>query len=137
MWKPYFLVLMEFLKSGTFCLRPRFGVVSLEVVVSKLKSQVKYQAKAENSLVVDNFDDTTDNNGEFFETEPTHLHAGIRINHLRRVFGKKLAVRNLSLNMYEDQITVLLGHNGAGKTTTMSMLTGMITPTSGTAIVNG
>lgn len=86
---------------------------------------------------MDNFDDTTDNNGEFFETEPRHLHPGIRINHLRRVFGKKLAVRNLSLNMYEDQITVLLGHNGAGKTTTMSMLTGMITPTSGTAIVNG
>lgn len=43
----------------------------------------------------------------------------------------------MSLNMYEDQITVLLGHNGAGKTTTMSMLTGVITPTSGTAYVGG
>lgn len=39
--------------------------------------------------------------------------------------------------MYEDQITVLLGHNGAGKTTTMSMLTGMITPTAGTAKISG
>lgn len=28
--------------------------------------------------------------------------------------------------MFEDQITVLLGHNGAGKTTTMLMLTGNI-----------
>lgn len=48
-----------------------------------------------------------------------------------------VAVKNLSLNMYDDQITVLLGHNGAGKTTTMSMLTGMYVPTSGTAKVNG
>ena len=30
----------------------------------------------------------------------------------------------LSLNMYEGQITALLGHNGAGKTTTISILTG-------------
>lgn len=34
------------------------------------------------------------------------------------------AVRDLTLNMFEGQITVLLGHNGAGKTTTLSMLTG-------------
>uniref|UniRef100_A0AAR5Q068 ABC transporter domain-containing protein n=1 Tax=Dendroctonus ponderosae TaxID=77166 RepID=A0AAR5Q068_DENPD len=77
------------------------------------------------------------NEAEFFETDPQNLSAGIKIRKLRKVFGTKAAVRNLSLNMYQDQITVLLGHNGAGKTTTMSMLTGMFTPTSGTAIVNG
>lgn len=38
--------------------------------------------------------------------------------------------------MFEGQITVLLGHNGAGKTTTMSMLTGFIPPTRGTAKIN-
>ncbi|KAJ4444283.1 hypothetical protein ANN_06075, partial [Periplaneta americana] len=52
-------------------------------------------------------------------------------------FKKKIAVKDLTLNMYEGHITVLLGHNGAGKTTTMSMLTGMITPTSGTALIGG
>lgn len=36
----------------------------------------------------------------------------------------RAAVRDLNLNLYEGQITVLLGHNGAGKTTTLSMLTG-------------
>lgn len=36
----------------------------------------------------------------------------------------KKAVDNLNLDMYNGQITALLGHNGAGKTTTMSMLTG-------------
>ena len=35
-----------------------------------------------------------------------------------------MAVAGMTLNMYEGQITALLGHNGAGKTTTMSMLTG-------------
>ncbi len=39
--------------------------------------------------------------------------------------------------MYKGQITALLGHNGAGKTTTMSMLTGLYTPTLGTALVDG
>ena len=34
------------------------------------------------------------------------------------------AVDGLTLNIYEKEIFVLLGHNGAGKTTTMSMLTG-------------
>lgn len=80
---------------------------------------------------------TKTNEGEFFEEEPRQLRAGVEIKNLRKVFNKKAAVQRLSLNMFEDQITVLLGHNGAGKTTTMSMLTGMITPTSGTAKVNG
>ena len=39
--------------------------------------------------------------------------------------GEKLAVDSLNLNMYEGQITALLGHNGAGKTTTISILTGI------------
>ena len=51
--------------------------------------------------------------------------------------GKKTAVNGVSLNLYEGQITVLLGHNGAGKTTLMSMLTGLFPATSGSALVNG
>ncbi|KAK7443281.1 hypothetical protein BaRGS_00040468, partial [Batillaria attramentaria] len=51
--------------------------------------------------------------------------------------GGKVAVDNLTLNMYEGQITALLGHNGAGKTTTMFLLTGFYPPTSGTAVING
>ncbi|KAK5642701.1 hypothetical protein RI129_008868 [Pyrocoelia pectoralis] len=74
----------------------------------------------------------------FYEKEPTHLRIGIKIDRLRKEYKQgKVAVRDLSLNMYRDQITVLLGHNGAGKTTTMSMLTGMIPPTRGTAFVDG
>ena len=39
--------------------------------------------------------------------------------------------------MFEGEILCLLGHNGAGKTTTLSMLSGMLAPSGGTAFVNG
>ncbi|XP_065093705.1 phospholipid-transporting ATPase ABCA3-like [Ochlerotatus camptorhynchus] len=77
-------------------------------------------------------------NSRYFETDPSSSNAGIQIKNLRKVFGgNKVAVEGLNVKMYEDQITILLGHNGAGKTTTMSMLTGMFSPTSGTAYING
>ncbi|XP_067683951.1 phospholipid-transporting ATPase ABCA3-like isoform X2 [Haliotis asinina] len=76
-----------------------------------------------------------------FEKEPSGMTTGISINNLRKVFGsgskEKVAVDGISLNMFEGQISVLLGHNGAGKTTTMSVLTGFIPASGGTAIVNG
>lgn len=69
------------------------------------------------------------------------LCAGVSMEGLRREFdtaaGTKVAVRNLTLKMYEGQITALLGHNGAGKTTTLSMLTGMLPPTRGDCFING
>lgn len=71
------------------------------------------------------------------EQEPRDLHAGIEIRNLHKAFGKKVAVEDTTLRMFEGQITALLGHNGAGKTTTMSCLTGLYPPTSGTAFVNG
>ncbi|CAI5730665.1 unnamed protein product [Hyaloperonospora brassicae] len=65
----------------------------------------------------------------------------LTVERLRKVFsvpgGEKVAVQRLSLTMYRNQITCLLGHNGAGKTTLISMLTGMIAPTSGNAFFRG
>ncbi|KAM6957907.1 LOW QUALITY PROTEIN: phospholipid-transporting ATPase ABCA3 [Aplochiton taeniatus] len=79
--------------------------------------------------------------GEFIEEEPAGLISGVKIKHLAKEFklGNKTrqAVNDLTLNMFEGQITVLLGHNGAGKTTTLSMLTGLFPPTSGRAYING
>lgn len=46
-----------------------------------------------------------------FEEEPNDLKIGIQISNMSKMFGTKLAVKKLNLNMYEDQITVLLGHN--------------------------
>lgn len=78
------------------------------------------------------------NNADNFEADPQGKRAGIRTQGLRKVYGnKKVAVQGLSMSMYDDEITILLGDNGAGKTTTMSMLTGMFPPSAGTATING
>eukprot|EP00644_Phytophthora_capsici_P001766 jgi/Phyca11/533489/estExt2_fgenesh1_pg.C_PHYCAscaffold_140069 len=65
----------------------------------------------------------------------------LAVQRLRKVFpvpgGEKVAVQGLNLTMYKNQITCLLGHNGAGKTTLISMLTGMIAPSSGDATFRG
>ncbi|KAK2858624.1 hypothetical protein Q5P01_003244 [Channa striata] len=75
----------------------------------------------------------------FFEAEPADLVKGVCIQDLVKVFSSasRPAVDGLSISFYESQITALLGHNGAGKTTTMSILIGMLPPTSGTATIYG
>ena len=51
--------------------------------------------------------------------------------------GIRVAVDQLSLQMFQGQITALLGHNGAGKTTTIAMLTGLLPADGGTAEIQG
>ncbi|XP_024080485.1 ATP-binding cassette sub-family A member 1-like isoform X6 [Cimex lectularius] len=72
------------------------------------------------------------------EDGPSSLISGVKIINLSKVYpnGKK-AIDNISVAFYEGQITSFLGHNGAGKTTTISILTGLLPPTSGTALING
>ncbi|XP_063003331.1 phospholipid-transporting ATPase ABCA7 [Elgaria multicarinata webbii] len=73
------------------------------------------------------------------EDPPAHLKVGVSIRNLVKIYhsSSKIAVNGLSLDFYEGQITSFLGHNGAGKTTTMSILTGLLPPSSGTAYVLG
>lgn len=47
-----------------------------------------------------------------FEDEPQFQRIGVQVKSLGKTFDKKVACQNLSLNVYENQITVLLGHNG-------------------------
>ena len=63
----------------------------------------------------------------------TESNERLKINRLVKKYGKKTAVDNLTLTLFNNEILVLLGHNGAGKTTTISMLTGQEKPTSGSA----
>ncbi|BBL67265.1 ATP-binding cassette domain-containing protein [Methanoculleus chikugoensis] len=61
----------------------------------------------------------------------------IRVNNLTKSFDDFVAVDGISFTIESGEIFGLLGPNGAGKTTTISMLSTMLTPTSGTATVNG
>jgi ABC-2 type transport system ATP-binding protein len=56
---------------------------------------------------------------------------------LRKVFGGKIAVRNLSLTVRRGEIFGFLGPNGAGKSTSIKMLLGLVKPTNGQAFVLG
>ncbi|MEE8824925.1 daunorubicin/doxorubicin resistance ATP-binding protein DrrA [Lentilactobacillus sunkii] len=56
----------------------------------------------------------------------------IQTKELTKTFGSKVAVNHLNISIKEGSLTAVLGPNGAGKTTTMSMLTGLLKPTSGT-----
>ena len=53
------------------------------------------------------------------------------------LFGEFRAVDRLTLSIKSDEIIALLGHNGAGKTTAIYMLTGMLMPSEGDAVIHG
>lgn len=59
----------------------------------------------------------------------------MKITGLKKHFGDFKAVNGVNLKMYKGQIFALLGHNGAGKSTTLSVLTGLIQASAGSAQV--
>ena len=61
----------------------------------------------------------------------------IEIAGLTKNFGTIKAVDDLSFTVEPGRVTGFLGPNGSGKTTTLRMLLGLVTPTSGTATING
>ncbi|MCI2416722.1 ABC transporter ATP-binding protein [Saccharopolyspora sp. K220] len=61
----------------------------------------------------------------------------IIVQGLSKSFGPVNAVQDLSFTVRPGTVTGFLGPNGSGKTTTLRMLLGLITPTSGTATING
>ncbi|KAF8564879.1 hypothetical protein P879_06099 [Paragonimus westermani] len=67
------------------------------------------------------------------------LSTGVSVFKITKRYKKndRLALDQLTINFYANQITSLLGHNGAGKSTLISILTGMQAPTSGWARVAG
>lgn len=61
----------------------------------------------------------------------------VSCNNLCKMFGSFCAVDNLTFEVKRGQIFGFLGPNGSGKSTTIRMLCGLITPSSGSALVGG
>lgn len=61
----------------------------------------------------------------------------IEVHNLEKSFGDVKAVRDVSFNAADGQITGLLGPNGAGKTTTLRMLYSLLPPDAGSILIDG
>ena len=61
----------------------------------------------------------------------------IEVNHLKKSFGDFQAVQDASFHADAGEVLSLLGPNGAGKSTTISMLSGLLVPTSGDGCIMG
>lgn len=70
-------------------------------------------------------------------TAPHRSDWAIETHGLRKVFGDRVAVADLSLTVGYGEVFGFLGPNGAGKTTAVKMLVGLIRPTAGSGLVLG
>lgn len=61
----------------------------------------------------------------------------IKVTNLQKSFGKVKAVRGISFDAHDGEITGLLGPNGAGKTTTLRMLYSLLPPDEGEIRIDG
>lgn len=61
----------------------------------------------------------------------------LQVQNLTKSYGQGLAVDHVSFQVHADEIFALIGPNGAGKTTTIRMISTLITPTQGDALVVG
>uniref|UniRef100_A0A667IIC8 ATP binding cassette subfamily A member 10 n=1 Tax=Lynx canadensis TaxID=61383 RepID=A0A667IIC8_LYNCA len=76
-----------------------------------------------------------------FEPVPLEFHGkeAIRIRNIRKEYDGKPenveALQGIFLDIYEGQVTAILGHNGAGKSTLLNILSGLSVPTKGSATI--
>uniref|UniRef100_A0A1A9X396 ABC transporter domain-containing protein n=1 Tax=Glossina brevipalpis TaxID=37001 RepID=A0A1A9X396_9MUSC len=61
----------------------------------------------------------------------------VDVNKVTKKYGDEEVVKNVSLQLRQNEITVLVGHNASGKTTLVSMICGLIPPTKGSVSIEG
>jgi ABC-type multidrug transport system ATPase subunit len=124
-----------------FCLFPSFWRRQLP---STRKRERDNERDNDRDALLDRMDDDDDNNnnnesGSDDDFTATGAEAALRVRALTKRYGGSQvdALSALTATFGMSQITALLGKNGAGKTTFLSILSGMMAPTSGDALFLG
>lgn len=63
--------------------------------------------------------------------------SGLRIEHLRKSFRKKVVIRDVTMSVERGEVAALLGPNGSGKTTTFYAIAGLVFPEAGRVTIDG
>ena len=61
----------------------------------------------------------------------------VYLDHVQKVYGKHIALYDVSVNIQPGRIIGLLGPNGSGKTTIIKLVNGLLQPTSGNVYIHG
>ncbi|ELW67447.1 ATP-binding cassette sub-family A member 8, partial [Tupaia chinensis] len=106
-----------------------------------LKSSFWFRHQRANHVALENETDSDSSSNDCFEPVSPEFHGkeAIRIKNLKKEYAGKHekveALRGVMFDIYEGQITALLGHSGAGKTTLLNTLSGLLVPTSGSVTI--
>lgn len=71
------------------------------------------------------------------ELTVTEGNSGLRIEHLRKSYRKRVVIRDVSIELKRGEVVALLGPNGSGKTTSFYCIAGLILPEGGKVIIDG
>ncbi|MBE7416808.1 MAG: ABC transporter ATP-binding protein [Ideonella sp.] len=63
--------------------------------------------------------------------------AAVEFRELRKTYGHALALEKIDLEILQGEFFTLLGPSGSGKTTLLNIVSGMVTPTSGSVLIDG
>lgn len=107
-----------------------------EFLVEDSCREEEIQKSHKSSCIVDSMNDVVNSyaNGGIPAPNPS---AAVSIRGLYKRFGDKVAVDGLALDIPIGSFYGLVGPNGAGKTTTLNMVTGLLVPDAGTAMILG
>ncbi|MBV7395097.1 LPS export ABC transporter ATP-binding protein [Mameliella sediminis] len=63
--------------------------------------------------------------------------SGLRVEHLRKSYRKRVVIRDVSLRVDRGEVAALLGPNGSGKTTSFYAIAGLVNPEGGQVLIDG